>query len=220
MKHLVIGLGEVGTAIQRVLRADGIDLKTTLPTDPVWQRNFNPCLHVCIPWSTAFVEMVQAYQAQFQPRYTVIHSTVPVGTSALLRAVSSPVRGLHPHLEQGVRTFVKMVGGLAWGAGDVAAEFRRHGLRVLLLDKSDSAELAKILDTEYYRACIEFAHRAKDLADVHGVPFHEVYTLANETYNDGYARLGHPEYVRPVLQAIPGPIGGHCVVPNSKLLQP
>lgn len=212
MQHLVIGLGEVGKAVKAVFNAVGHDyLREPLGLEPDF-------LHICFPYSDGFEDEVTRYVHGYKPRFTVVHSTVPVGTCYRLKVVSSPVRGIHPNLEQGVRTFQKFVGGVDVGAGEVASEFRRHNLRVLLVEKSRSAELSKLLDTEYYRACIEFTQRANRLADHYGVPFHEAYTLMNLTYNEGYQALGHPEYARPTLQAIPGPIGGHCVTPNAKLL--
>ncbi len=92
----------------------------------------------------------------------------------------------------------------------------------MLFDSPETTEAAKLLDTEYYRACIEFCEKAKSVATLHGLSFHEVYTLWNQTYNEGYTALSHPEYVRPVLQPIShgaGFIGGHCVGPNRTLLK-
>jgi hypothetical protein len=210
--HLVIGLGEVGSAIQRIFGADGID-----------DRVFNSLavrpykyLHVCIPYSEKFIDIVNEYRAVYKPGYVIIHSTVPVGTSRKLNALHSPIRGLHPDLYKGIMTFEKFIGGSE--ASWVANEFRRAGLKVILCDTQEATELGKLLDTEYYRACIEFTLKAKELCDKHKVPFHESYTLFNETYNVGYTKLEHPEYVRPVLQPIMQPIGGHCVIPNSKLI--
>lgn len=113
-------------------------------------------------------------------------------------------------------TFPKFIGGEK--ASEVADVFRRAGLKVILCDKSETTELGKLLDTEYYRACIEFTLRAKELCNKYNVPFHESYTLFNMTYNEGYTKLGHEEYVRPTLQAIMQPIAGHCVLPNQKLI--
>jgi hypothetical protein len=38
----------------------------------------------------------------------------------------------------------------------------------------------------------------------------------NKTYNAGYVLK--PNVIRPVLYAPSGKIGGHCVVPNAKIL--
>jgi len=210
--HLVVGLGEVGSAIQKIFKADGIDDKVY---NNLEERPYE-YLHICIPYSNEFIDAVRYYQLIYNPKHTIIHSSVPVGTSRQIDALHSPIRGLHPNLYSGIMTFEKFIGGES--ASLVADEFRRAGLKVILCDTQEATELGKLLDTEYYRACIEFTLRAKELCDKHNVPFHESYTLFNETYNTGYKKLGHPEYVRPTLQPIMKPIGGHCVIPNSKLI--
>ena len=209
-------MGEVGRSLHAVLK----------PHYEVWthdiQDNFTyfpedlGVMHICFPYSETFVENVQGYQKRYEPKYTIIHSTVPVGTSRGVNAIHSPIRGLHPNLEQGIRTFVKFIGGEQ--SSEVADYFRRVGLRVCLFEKAETTEALKLFDTEYYRACIEFAQRVKRYCDKKGLNFHEVYTLANLTYNDGYIDLGHSEFVRPILQPIMKEIGGHCVLSNSKLI--
>jgi len=212
IEHLVIGYGEVGKAIAKVFDAFSAD-KDSNYNDMSFNVEY---LHICFPYSEEFVSEVKAYQQRFKPTYTIIHSTVPVTTSRKVGAIHSPIRGIHPNLYEGIMTFEKFLGGE--DASMVADEFRKHGLKVILFDTQEATELGKLLDTEYYRACIEFTLRAKEHCDRLGLSFHEVYTLFNETYNKGYAKLDHPEYVRPVLQPIMKEIGGHCVIPNSKLI--
>ena len=43
-------------------------------------------------------------------------------------------------------------------------------------------------------------------------------TLYNQTYNEGYSKLNKRNVVRPVLYPTTK-IGGHCVVPNAKILK-
>jgi hypothetical protein len=214
MRTLIVGNGEVGKALAEVLKSYHPDV---LDKGEAMRGHYYDVLHVCFPFSEEFAEQVRAYQELYAPSVTVIHSTVPVGTSRFLRALHSPIRGIHPFLTEGIRTFVKLIGGS--GASRVADYFRRAGLRVMLFDKQETTELAKILETESYRANIEFCHRAKALSDRYDLSFHEVYTIQAETYNSGYSALGMPEYLRPILQPIAGPIGGHCVLPNAKLLE-
>lgn len=213
MKTLVVGMGEVGRSLYQVLSEQyavwELDIKYP-------QTGEFDIMHICFPYSDKLVDQVKTYQEKYKPKYTVIHSTVPVGTSALVGATHSPIRGLHPNLESGIRTFPKFLGGPQ--ASEVADYFRRAGLRVILFDKSETTEAMKLFDTEYYRVCIEFAQRVKRYCDEHELSFHEVYTLGNISYNEGYTALGHPEFVRPVLQPIVGPIKGHCVLPNTMLL--
>lgn len=217
-KTLIIGAGEVGSALAEVLKdyapilIDQMgDYGQIHPEDTVH------IMHICFPYSEDFINQVEQYQAKYEPHYTIVHSTVPVGTSTKLGAIHSPIRGLHPHLAEGIRTFIKFIGGPQ--ASEVADYFRRAGLRVHLSDTPETTEAFKLFDTEYYRACIEFTQRVKNYCDEHHLPFHEVYTIGNQTYNEGYTALGHPEFVRPVLQPIMKEIGGHCVLPNKKLLE-
>lgn len=221
-RHLIIGYGEVGQALHKFFNDAGVidnglaqhgrgrSFRKVMP-------DFDPdVMHICFPYSDNFITDVKNYQEEYKPKYTVIHSTVPVGTSTALSATSSPIRGLHPNLESGIKTFVKFLAGSQ--ASEVADYFRRVGIRVCLFDRQENAEALKLFDTEYYRVCIEFTHRVKKYCDEHNLNFHEVYTLANQTYNEGYIKLGHPEFVRPVLQAIMKPIGGHCVMQNKELI--
>lgn len=222
MKSLIIGMGEVGESLAKVL---GPHYDDTYCYDPViekWKDDSDPpviyeMIHICFPYSDKFITYVKEYQEKYKPKYTVIHSTVPIGTSSHCGAIHSPIRGLHPNLEGGIRGFVKFLGGKQ--ASEVADYFRRAGIKVMLFDQSETTEAFKLFDTEYYRVCIEFALRVKKYCDEQNLSFHEVYTLGNQTYNEGYKELGHPEFVRPVLQPIMKPIGGHCVLPNKELIK-
>ncbi len=211
MKTLIIGNGEIGKALNKVL----IEYKPTVLDLHDKSNDVFGVMHICFGYNTQFESEVKKYQEKYKPTYTIIHSTVPVGTSKKLGALHSPVIGQHPHLEPDMRRFTKMIGGKQ--ASEVADYFRRAGIKVMLFDDSETTEAAKIFLTEYYRACIEFCQRVKTYCDENDLVFHEVYTIPNEIYNDGYNKF-HREYVRPILQPIMTPIGGHCVVPNSKLL--
>lgn len=215
MTSIIIGfLGEVGSALKEVLNPDaGVDVNGN--SFGLGAKIYD-IMHICIPYSEKFKEQVNAYQSEYNPKYTIIHSTVPVGTSRACGAIHSPIRGIHPNLVSGIRTFPKFLGGEE--ASAVADHFRRAGLRVFLFDSPEATEAGKLFDTEYYRTCIEFTHRVYRFCAAKGLNFHEVYTLFNQTYNEGYAQLGHPEFVRPVLQPIMTEIGGHCLLPNQKII--
>lgn len=218
---LIIGEGEVGKALYEILkekyRCYTVDVKDA-ETEAVEKVDF---MHVCIPYSIQnsflFIDEVKRYQNLYKPKFTVIHSTVPVGVSRLLNACHSPIRGMHPRLEESIRMFVKFVGGE--GADEVADYFKQVGLKVQICRDSKTTELAKLLDTLYYGVCIEYAKEAEKLCRKYRVPFSEAYTLFNQSYNEGYVKLGYPEYQRPVLQPIQRKIGGQCVVPNLDLLR-
>jgi len=219
-KSLIVGLGEVGDAISKILLdAYGPENVAGITRDASFgdiKQSFD-IMHVCIGYSDQFIEQVDAYQKIYKPKYTVIHSTVPVGTTRKLNAIHSPIRGVHPNLEGGIRTFPKFLAGP--NVDHIADYFRRAGLKVILFEDPEISEAGKLFDTEYYRACIEFSQRVKAYCSKYNLNFHEVYTIFNTTYNEGYVKLGYPEVVRPVLEPIMKPIGGHCVVPNSKLIK-
>jgi hypothetical protein len=213
MKSIIIGKGEVGRALHNILGGEIMDKMLG-----GYSNSFEyDVIHICFPYSDKFIDEVDRYQKLFNPKYTIIHSTVPVGTSRACGAIHSPIRGIHPELEEGIRTFVKFLGGDQ--SSEVADIFRKKGIKVMLFDDQETTEALKLFDTEYYRACIEFAHRVKDYCDKNKLNYAEVYTLPNITYNEGYDKLGHKEFIRPVLEPIIKKIGGHCILENSKLIE-
>lgn len=213
MHGIILGKGEIGRALSSIFNEISFDKHDK----PLYAGDKKiDILHICFPYSENFLEEVKKYQGFYEPTYTIIHSTVPVGTSRKAGAMHSPIRGMHPYLEGGIRTFVKFIGGEQ--ASEVADYFRRVGIRIALFDKSETTEAMKLFDTEYYRVCIEFCHRVKKYCDEHNLNFSDVYRVANTSYNEGYFRLGHPEFIRPVLEPIMTPIGGHCVLQNKDLI--
>lgn len=215
MKTLIAGYGEIGHALEKVLKkyydVEVIDINQKC------QSNKFDIMHVCFPYSSSFENDVKQLIEQYKPLHCVVHSTVPPGTCRKLSVLHSPVRGRHPYLEESILVFVKMIGGEK--SEEVAEYFRRAGMKVLLFRKQETTELAKILDTTYYGICIEFAKESERLCKEYDVPFSEAYILANQTYNQGYSELGNDEFIRPILQPIQRKIGGHCVLQNAELLK-
>ncbi|MHB8870911.1 MAG: hypothetical protein ACYC5G_00410 [Candidatus Doudnabacteria bacterium] len=216
MKSIIIGSGEVGSSLYEVL-SKHYEVKTydKFKDHKTISGQFE-ILHICFPYGTTFIKEVKSYQKLYKPKFTVIHSTVPVGTSRKCGAMHSPIRGIYPDMVKALLVFPKFIGGKQ--ASQVADYFRRAKFKVILCDEPEATELGKLLDTEYYRACIEFTLKAKKYCDKYKVNFHEAYTLFNQTYNESFAKLDHSEFIRPILQPIMKEIGGHCVVPNSKLI--
>mgnify|MGYP001603793769 FL=1 len=209
---LIVGAGEIGKALCKVLEPY---YQVVLIDKKPKRIKGVEIMHICFGYSDSFVSEVKRYQKKYNPKHTIIHSTVPVGTSRKCGAISSPIVGIHPYLEEGIKTFTRFLGGEK--ASDVAAYFKRAGLKVYLFDKPETTELLKILDTTFYGLCIEYVKEIKRLSDKHGSPF-EAWTLYNSDYNRGYSLLGYPEYVRPNLVPIMGKIGGHCVGNNLNFL--
>lgn len=214
-KHIVVGSGEVGKALYSVLRSHYDVAIRDVKSDI---RGHFDVLHLCFPPIKNFVSVAKSYIKLYTPSVVIVHSTVPVGTTQKLgaRAVHSPIRGVHPNLERGIKTFVKYFAGAK--AKQAASYFEVIGIKTQVFKKSETTELAKILDTTYYGWNIMFAKEAARICKKLGLDFDEVYTDPNQTYNEGYRKLGKSNVVRPVLKSMPGPIGGHCVISNCDLL--
>jgi UDP-N-acetyl-D-mannosaminuronate dehydrogenase len=211
MKQLVIGLGEVGSAIQNILGCDGYDVNGGPPQEAQYD-----VLHICFPYSEGFTGSVKAYMLEWKPTLVIVHSSVPVGTCDKEGWVHSPIRGVHPNLEQGIKTFVKYFGGEK--AVEAAAIFNELGINCYIDEKAATTEALKLWDTTQYGVMIMLEKHINKWCKENGLDPEIIYAHANRTYNLGYTRLGMEHVVRPYLKHMPGPIGGHCVVPNAHLL--
>jgi hypothetical protein len=219
LKHLIVGInGEVGTGLLKVLckktNVWGIDKKEF----PPYPDSFD-LMHICIPYYKAnhFEYCVKEYQKRFKPKLTIVHSTVPLGTCDKLKVIHSPIRGVHPSLDKGIKTFVKYFGGK--DAMKAALMFKKYGCLVLSTSKTRDTEALKILDTTYYGWNIIFMKEVYRYCKKNKLNFELVYRHANWSYNMGYRKLGRGEVVRPYLIYIKGPIGGHCVGNNLELIK-
>lgn len=213
-------MGEIGKALTAVLKSGGllVDGKDKEPMPKQWASY--EVIHICIPFSTGFVDICKGYVQEYgaQDCLIVVHSTVPIGTTRLLgeNAVHSPVRGVHPDLEAGIRTFVKYMGGKR--AQEVSDLFSVLGIQTRIDPKPETTEALKLWDTTAYGFNIVLQKAIKEDCDERGLDFDMVYTDANRSYNAGYTALGRPEFSKYILKHVPGRIGGHCIIPNAELL--
>ncbi|NMB92554.1 MAG: hypothetical protein GYA31_02970 [Parcubacteria group bacterium] len=214
--HLIIGKGEIGKALYNILK----------PYYKVYIRDKDDdlngtfdVLHICYPPIKNFINITKSYIKKYNPKLVILHSTVPVGYAKKVGAIAvhSPIRGKHPHLEKGIKTFVKYFGGPK--AKEAAKYFSQIGIKTKIMTNSETTELLKILDTTYYGWNIVFAKEVKRICDKLKLDFNEVYTIPNQDYNEGYIKLKMPHVVRPVLKPMEGKIGGHCIIPNLYLLK-
>jgi UDP-N-acetyl-D-mannosaminuronate dehydrogenase len=133
--------------------------------------------------------------------------------------VHSPIHGKHPDLSGGIKTFAKYVGGSNPEAVYKAVEFlSKAGIKPKIVSSPEASELSKILCTSYYGWNIVFMKEVQKLCKHYNVDFYDVYTRWNSEYNKGYKALGMEQFTRPVLDPMPGKIGGHCVMANAHLV--
>lgn len=217
MNHLVIGLGEVGSSLRNILHCEGLDAgKNVKP-----QATSFDVIHICFPYSEQFGAQVREYQEKyldpFGESHTVIHSTVPIGTSQSLGVMHSPVRGKHPHLSTSLKVFKKYIAGP--GGMAMSKEFKKHDISAVFVgEDTNSTEAGKLFDLMQYGISILLNKEIKKFCDDNGIDFDLAYTHFNDTYNKGYSFMNMSQFVRPNLKYMPGKVGGHCVVQMMDLL--
>jgi len=228
MKNIgIVGHGEIGESLEKCylgkdFKIEIVDTKKNINT---FTKNIE-VLNICIPYTDSFIDTVSSYILKYTPILTIIHSTViPTTTKQIIvktgiqNIVHSPVRGVHPTLYEGLKTFTKVIGGETPEAVQLTKNhYDALKFNYTVYKDSTASELAKILCTTYYGVCIAFHNDVFKLCKQYGVPFDEVSTNWNTNYNEGYQKLGMSNVTRPVLYPPKdGVIGGHCVIPNAKL---
>jgi UDP-N-acetyl-D-mannosaminuronate dehydrogenase len=211
---IVVGLGEVGRPMLNLLgrrfEVVGIDVATVAPDDgaPV------SVMHVCFPFEIAdFVGETVRYIERFEPRLTIIDSTVGVGSTRAVHertgapVVHSPIRGKHTHMGDDLLRYTKYVGGVdESSAKDAVAHFESVGLTTKILASPEATELAKLAETTYFGLLIAWAQEVSRYCDQVGADYDEVVSFFEEI-----------DFFPPV-KYFPGVIGGHCVMPNIEIL--
>jgi hypothetical protein len=162
MSQLVVGLGQIGSAVQSILGCEGVDKELS-------EAKHYDVIHVAIPFNEAFDANMRQFIDLYTPDLIVVHSTVAPGTCEKFGAVHSPARGRHPNLEPGIRTFTKFFGGPR--ALEAAQLFADKGLDVFITEKSITTELAKLFDTTQYGLQILMQKRIKEACDKYGADF-------------------------------------------------
>lgn len=217
-RHLVVGLGEVGLALMRVLKENPDHEVFGIDREQKAEGKFD-VLHISFPFNNheEFIKQVYGYKDYYGivSVLIIIHSSVPIGTTDCIQgAVHSPVRGVHPNLYEGLKTFVKYFGG------ERAQEAASYFPKVCgISTDSRNTEALKLWDTTYYGWNILFQKAIHKYCYENGLDYDLIYRDANDTYNQGYQELGRLEVIRPVLKHVEGKIGGHCVIPNARLLE-
>ena len=211
-KVVVAGLGEVGKPLFDVFSQTydvvGVDIK---PVERIVQADV---LHICFPFQVKdFIAEAARYIDLFKPALTVVNSTVSVGTTRAIAertgaaVVNSPVRGKHARMLEELSLYTKFVGAMDAATGERAAEhFQSVGLNVKVLSSPEATELAKLTETTYFGLMIAWAQEVERYCDQSGQSYEEVVSFYDEIK------------FFPQVKYFPGVIGGHCVVPNIKLL--
>ncbi len=213
MKTIIIGYGEIGKSLYTVLKKKYETVCIDINNAAEGKYDI---MHICFPYSENFIKEVKRYKKIYKPKYVVIHSTVPVGTSKKCKVYYSPVRGIHPHLEKSLEVFIKY---LAPKNEYLKSYFLQAGISIEETEKPETLEAMKLYCTTLYALNIIAEKEIWNYCKKHDLDYNIVYTESNKTYNEGYSKLGFPQYTRYMLKHTDGKIGGHCLIPNCKLLK-
>jgi UDP-N-acetyl-D-mannosaminuronate dehydrogenase len=142
-----------------------------------------------------------------------VNSTVAVGTTRAIEertgtpVVNSPVRGKHVRMLQELTHYTKFIGATNPAAGEHAARhFQAVGMKTKVLVSPEASELAKLTETTYFGLMIAWAQELERYCDQTGADYNEVISFYEEIK------------FFPAVKYFPGVIGGHCVMPNIKIL--
>lgn len=221
-KVLIIGLGEVGKPLYRIFskcfpEVYGFDLdpfKTIHGIQDI--RKPIEAMHVAYPYiDKGFVDSTINYIRSFNPRLVIIHSSIPPGTTRLIQSkinsvvAYSPVRGRHPNLDEHLRFWTKWVSAVDQAGIELAKKhLEEAGFRVRIAKDPESLELAKLWETIYRAAMIACWQEIHRISKKLGADIRVIAEFIQEVHEV----LGD----RPLYY--PDVIGGHCLIPNTRIL--
>lgn len=225
---LVVGLGDVGRSLFELLKESrkvevyGWDVDKEKMQD-IRQGDLPRevgILHICYRCSgqEEFVDTTVDYVRRFRPELTIINSTVPPGTTEKVYKLSgghmvhSPVRGMHKSrksMKRDLLFWTKYIGGVDEKSAELArGHFEEFGLKTKILAGPVETEVAKLFETTYRAwmiACFQEMHR---ISRRFSADFDQVTDFLEDDHRVRFDRPIH----------FPGVIGGHCLIPNAKLL--
>ena len=227
-KDVVVGLGEIGNPILKLLSKKGIVIGIDLNRDLMDVIKFEKYknletsfLHIAIPVTDKFMNNVLKLYKKFHPECIVIHSTIKPGiTEKLQRKLSIPViysatRGVHKRMIYDLKRYTKffVISANAprnkWASSRYVKLMKNCGIKTKKMSSPETLELAKIIcDTSYLGWLINYAQLSNIIAIEYNVNYDEMWSFSDEIH----------KFLRNRPKMFPGFIGGHCVIPNLDLI--
>lgn len=220
---IIVGTGEIGRPLYELMNG----VFKTLPIDQVhFKENLDinaKCgfLHICLPGTIEnFDKIVMKYVKSYEPERVIIHSTLVPGATAKLNkklgkdlVVHAPVHGKHQgnQMKKDMLRYPKYVGVPESLNEKEVEEIKNHFARmgfanVVVLKKPETTEWLKILATTIFGLQVSFAQEVERICDEYDLKYDEIthfFPIQEDARGPIY----------------PGVIGGHCVMPNVKILQ-
>ncbi len=219
---VVVGLGEVGRPLYEIIAESGkyevygydVDKAKTIHGLNDIPKGID-FLHIAIPYGSRFVDVVVEYVDMWRPSAIVIHSTVAPGTTRRIfervgiPTAYSPVRGKHPNLKKHLRFWTKWVAVLPKDSEDIIVNHLQSlGFNTVVSPDPESLELAKLWETVYRAIMIASWQELHRIALRVGADIGVVAEFVREVH----------EVLRDRPIYFPGFIGGHCLIPNTRIL--
>ena len=227
-KDIVVGIGEIGKPILKLLSKNNITVGFDLNPDLIDERKFEmyknlqtSFLHIAIPVSSKFESNLLQLYKKFKPECIVIHSTIGPGTIEQIQKkldvplIYSATRGVHKRMLKDIKRYTKFFAisknapKKQWAIKAYSTKMKNCGIKTKQMSKPETLELAKIIcDTSYLGWLINYAQFSNIIAQRYNVNYDEMWSFSDEIHKF----LGN----RPKMY--PGFIGGHCVIPNIDLM--
>ena len=222
-KVFVVGLGEVGSAIYSIIEDSdkyevfGYDSNKTKTKSGFLELPYHAkFMHICFTATDqkSFTDEVLFFTNMLRPEIAIIESTVPPKITERLHELSfspvvySPIRGMHPKIKVDIKFWTKYISSYDKDALEkTMLYYQSLGLNTKTLSPR-ATELAKLFETTYKAHMITFFQEAHRICNALNTNFCEaVDMIADIDQTDSSKLLCYPDV-----------IGGHCLIPNIKLL--
>ena len=227
-KNVVAGLGEIGHPILKLISKESLTVGYDINEKLINQKQISKYedlptrfLHVCIPFNDNFIVNTISLYKKFKPEIIVIHSTISPGTTKKIQkklaipVIYSATRGIHRRMLSDLKRYTKFFSvepnapHAKWASSNFQKLMKNCKVKTKKMTNPLTLELAKIVvDTSYYGWLINYAQLSNMIAIENQVNYDEMWLFSDEIHKF----LGN----RPKMY--PGVIGGHCVIPNLKLM--
>ena len=227
-KDVVVGLGEIGNPILKILSKKnivvGFDLNRDLMDKIKFEKYKNletSFLHIAIPVTDKLITNILKLYKKFLPECIIIHSTIKPGTTEKLQkkipipVIYSATRGVHNRMIYDLKRYTKFfvistnAPRSRWALSRYVKVMKDCGIKTKKMSNPETLELAKIIcDTSYLGWLVNYAQLSNMIAIQYGIDYDEMWSFSDEIHRN----LGN----RPKMY--PGYIGGHCVIPNLELI--
>jgi UDP-N-acetyl-D-mannosaminuronate dehydrogenase len=227
-KDVVVGLGEIGNPILKILSKKnivvGFDLNRDLMDKIKFEKYKNletSFLHIAIPVTDKLITNILKLYKKFLPECIIIHSTIKPGTTEKLQkkipipVIYSATRGVHNRMIYDLKRYTKFfvistnAPRSRWALSRYVKVMKDCGIKTKKMSNPETLELAKIIcDTSYLGWLVNYAQLSNMIAIQYGIDYDEMWSFSDEIHKN----LGN----RPKMY--PGYIGGHCVIPNLDLI--